>query len=248
MNDASTIDTLNLLIRTSRDGEAGFLSCAEQLQSSRLRELMRARADECARAVEELAPLVRRFGGEPVDTTSAPGDAHRAWVVARAALVGADDGAVLDECERGEDVALADYRRALQADLPPDVAQVVRHQLQGVQRNHDQVKALRDALARGESPEGAVEAGRSAAVRDDGRRGRQTPSGNGSPAGSLMHWTLTQVRLHPLQTLGVAALLGVIGWSAMSRRSMGATGTGLMDSAARGARLARGTRLARLFR
>jgi uncharacterized protein (TIGR02284 family) len=60
-------------------------------------------------------------------------------------LTGKSDEAILNECERGEDVALKSYRKALEKDLPVDVRSVVERQLQGVQRNHDQVKVLRDA-------------------------------------------------------------------------------------------------------
>ncbi len=228
MTDQTTIDTLNLLIRTSRDGEAGFRACAEQLQAQALKDLMLSRADDCTRAVEELKPLVARLGGTPMEGTSAPGDAHRAWVVAKAAMTGSDDHAVLNECERGEDIALADYRQAMRQDLPDDVRQVVDHQLRGVQKNHDQVKALRDAIARGDSPESAIDAARR--TRDDGRRSRQTASGDGAPDSGFMQWTLTQARLHPLPTLGVAALIGLLGWHALARRpaSRFAMGSGSM--------------------
>lgn len=37
------------------------------------------------------------------------------------------------------------YRKALEKDLPAEVRLVVERQYQGVLRNHDQVKALRDA-------------------------------------------------------------------------------------------------------
>ncbi|MDQ3214853.1 MAG: PA2169 family four-helix-bundle protein, partial [Pseudomonadota bacterium] len=50
-----------------------------------------------------------------------------------------------NECERGEDIALNRYRKALEEDLPSDVEQVVRRQHEGVRRNHDQIKALRDS-------------------------------------------------------------------------------------------------------
>ncbi|WP_410343130.1 PA2169 family four-helix-bundle protein, partial [Thioalkalivibrio sp.] len=51
-----------------------------------------------------------------------------------------------DECERGEDVAKESYQEALENQaLPPDIRAVVERQYKGVLRNHDQVKALRDA-------------------------------------------------------------------------------------------------------
>ena len=75
---------------------------------------------------------------------------HRRWVDLKSMVTGKDHEAILNECERGEDVALKSYRKALDKDLPADIRVVVQRQFQGVQRNHDQVKALRDAArARG---------------------------------------------------------------------------------------------------
>ena len=46
-----------------------------------------------------------------------------------------------------EDAALARYRMALEKDaLPAAIRVVVERQAQGAQRNHEQVKALRDAV------------------------------------------------------------------------------------------------------
>src|SRR5258708_31602120 len=44
----------------------------------------------------------------------------------KTALTSQDDKAVLEECERGEDSALAQYRKALKQPLPPAVRVVDR--------------------------------------------------------------------------------------------------------------------------
>ena len=72
------------------------------------------------------------------------GAMHRGWVSIKSKLTTYDDKAVLEEAERGEDNAKARYMKALQKNLPADVRMVVERQMQGVQRNHDQVKMLRD--------------------------------------------------------------------------------------------------------
>jgi uncharacterized protein (TIGR02284 family) len=54
------------------------------------------------------------------------------------------DLAILEECERGEDVAKARYKKALEADLPDDIRGIVQRQYDGAVRNHDQVRDLRD--------------------------------------------------------------------------------------------------------
>ena len=51
---------------------------------------------------------------------------------------------MLEECERGEDVAVAKYRKALKQPLPEDIRSLLERHLMGAQRNHDQVKALRN--------------------------------------------------------------------------------------------------------
>ena len=57
---------------------------------------------------------------------------------------------ILESCERGEDTAIARYRKALKQNLPPDVRSLVERQAAGAQRNHDQIRDLRNAArARG---------------------------------------------------------------------------------------------------
>ena len=139
------VDVLNDLIENARDGAYGFIACAEDVEGSpQLKTTLSERAAECRRAVDELVPWVKRYGGTPAEGGTATGALHRAWVHTKAA-VGVDSAAsILDECERGEDASLARYRKALKADLPADVRAVIERQAQGAQRNHDQIKTLRD--------------------------------------------------------------------------------------------------------
>ena len=145
MDNQETIGVLNDLIETSKDGEKGFRECAEDLKNPQLKTTMVQRAQDCATAAAELQQLVRSLGGDPETSGSMAGDLHRRWVDLKSMVTGKDDEAILNECERGEDVALKSYRKALDKDLPADIRVVVQRQFQGVQRNHDQVKALRDA-------------------------------------------------------------------------------------------------------
>ena len=61
-------------------------------------------------------------------------------------LSGKSDGAILDECERGEDAAMERYRDAIKANLPSDVMAVVQRQYEGVKHNHNQIRRLRDQV------------------------------------------------------------------------------------------------------
>jgi uncharacterized protein (TIGR02284 family) len=140
------IDVLNDLIETCRDGEYGFNACAQQATRADLKSVFMQRADDCRGAAQELAEQIRSLGGKPEEGGSAMGAVERGWVAVRAKLSSYDDKAVLEECERGEDNAVARYRKALKKPLPAGIKLIVERQMQGAQRNHDQIKMLRDQL------------------------------------------------------------------------------------------------------
>jgi uncharacterized protein (TIGR02284 family) len=146
MNNQDVVKTLNDLIETSKDGQFGFEKSAGQVKDSELAALLRQRAVECGQAATELAAQVTQYGGSPETGGSTSGALHRTWVQVRSSLSTLSDHAVLEECERGEDHALARYRAAMNDELPTTLRTLVQRQLDGVQRNHDQVKALRDKL------------------------------------------------------------------------------------------------------
>ena len=120
MDNKDIVKTLNSLIETSKDGEY-------------------------AQAASELQTLVLQYGGKAETTGSATGSLHRGWVAVKGTLAGYSDLNMLEEAERGEDVALEQYRNALrQVDLPGEVRSLVERQFQGVKYNHDQIRGLRE--------------------------------------------------------------------------------------------------------
>jgi len=138
------VTTLNDLIETCKDGEKGFQTCAEDMSSPQLKQPFQARAADCASAARELQELVVMHGGSPEKDGSVSGTLHRRWVDIKSSIAGKDDVSILNECERGEDVAMKHYRKALETDLPADVRMIVERQFHGVKQNHDMVKSLRD--------------------------------------------------------------------------------------------------------
>ena len=138
------IDALHDLVECCKDGEYGFRACSGQAKRADLKSIFLKRADDCRGAAQELNEQIRTLGGTAQDSGSAAGALHRGWVSVKAAFTTYDDKAVLEECERGEDNAMARYRKALKQPLPAGVKLIVERQMQGVQRNHDQIKMLRD--------------------------------------------------------------------------------------------------------
>jgi uncharacterized protein (TIGR02284 family) len=147
MDAKQTISTLNDLIETCKDGEQGFLACADDIKDGQLKLSFTERAQQCAAAALELQELVRALGGTPETASSVSGALHRRWLDIKSLVTGKDNLAILTECERGEDVAIKSYRRALEKDLPDDVRSIVEKQFKGVQHNHERVRHLRDSAA-----------------------------------------------------------------------------------------------------
>ena len=146
MTNDELISTLNNLIETSKDGAEGFKTCSEDASDPHLKEELAKRSEGCTLAARELQDLVISLGGKPATGTSVAGTLHRRWVDIKAAILGKDDEAILNECERGEDTAVRSYRRALDKSLPPEVNLVIERQYQGVLGTHDDVKRMRDQL------------------------------------------------------------------------------------------------------
>ena len=148
MEEAKAVSVLNELVEVSKDGEAGFHACAEGAKDTTLKGYFEECATRCGRAAAELSTEVDRLGGKAEDSGSVSGAMHRAFVNVKASVSDNDDLAMLDECERGEDVALKAYAAALDEPLPPGVRVLVQSQYQGVKHNHDRIKALRDERRR----------------------------------------------------------------------------------------------------
>ncbi|MCU1755691.1 ferritin-like domain-containing protein [Pseudomonas helleri] len=141
------ISVLNDLIETSKDGQEGFKTCAEDIKNPELKALFVKRSADCGTAAAELQAEVRKLGGDPETSTSVAGDLHRRWVDVKSIFTGKGEEAVLNEAERGEDHALKAYKEALKKISKHNlvgIRDVVERQYLNVQRNHDQVKALRN--------------------------------------------------------------------------------------------------------
>ena len=145
MDKDDVIDTLNDLIETCKDGEQGFMTCAEDIKSFSTKEMFMVAAQRCREAAQELQREVQLLGGKAETSGSFSGSAHRRWLDVKSAITGKSEASVLAECERGEDVAKESYQRALEKELPPNIRSMVERQYRGVLENHDRVRALEKA-------------------------------------------------------------------------------------------------------
>lgn len=139
------ISTLNSLIETCKDGQEGFKQAAEGVERSDLKSVFYEFSQQRSQFAGELQSLVQQLGGDPENSGSVSGAIHRGWINIKSAITGHDDGAILNEAERGEDVAKNAYKAALEQNLPANVNEVIQRQSAAVKTAHDKVRALRDS-------------------------------------------------------------------------------------------------------
>ena len=145
----NTISTLNNLIETCKDGENGFRTAADGVKNQELKTLFLTYSQQRAQFASELQQEVGRLGGDPERTGSVAASLHRGWINIKSTVTGEDEGAVISECERGEDSAVRNYQDALKENLPAELQTTIQRQYTQVKEAHDRIRALEKADSAG---------------------------------------------------------------------------------------------------
>jgi uncharacterized protein (TIGR02284 family) len=140
--------TLNQLIQTCKDGESGFRAAAEAVEDSNLRRLFESYSQQRAEFAAELQLEVERLAEKPANEGHAAAALHRGWMNIKSIVTGKEEGAIIGECERGEDFAVQAYERALRTELSADLKGIVEHQFLKIKEAHDQVRSLEQVHSR----------------------------------------------------------------------------------------------------
>jgi uncharacterized protein (TIGR02284 family) len=138
------------LIQTLEDGRDGFAKGAEKLQGDDAAQIAATFRELSARRGElsdELQELAKDYGDDIEESGSVAAAVHRGWMTLKDVVTGSDPKGVLDVAEQGEDHAVKEFEKALDADISAGLRTVVERQLAEVRSAHDRVKALRDAHA-----------------------------------------------------------------------------------------------------
>lgn len=141
----SITSVLNSLIQICKDGQDGYRVAAEAVKDIDYQSLFVELSAQRQQFAAELQTLVAALGKEPEDSGSISAAFHRGWLDLKAAIGRDEPHAILEECERGEDAAVAAYREALDhTELPADILDTVEAQFMRVQAAHDRIRTLRD--------------------------------------------------------------------------------------------------------
>ena len=141
------ITILNTLITTTIDSANGFENSAEDADAARFQQMFRDFAQERRQVIGRLQERVRQLGGTPNDDGSLKAELHRRWEDMRKAIAGADDKAIIEEVERGEDYLKEKYEMALRDDqLSPETRSLIQECFVSVRRGHDTASRLKHSM------------------------------------------------------------------------------------------------------
>ena len=140
------ISTINGLIETLKDGQEGFRQASEAVKDSQLKMLFSEYSLQRSKFAGELQNEAILGEHNPENTSSTAGAMHRAWINLKSAVTSGDDHAILAECERGEDSAVNEYKKAMEGEeLSAPIRETISRQYTDVKSAHDRIRELRDA-------------------------------------------------------------------------------------------------------
>lgn len=138
------ITLLNGLIEICKDGEKGFREAAEDIDIGYYQILFQEYARQRSQFASALQQEVRKLGGNPDRKGSMAGTIHRGWMNLRSSVNQKTNELIIRECERGEETALKNYKKALEVDLPATLKTLIQTQFQTIRHTHGRIKAMED--------------------------------------------------------------------------------------------------------
>lgn len=135
--------TLSGLSEICKDGEEGYRDAATKVTSPSLRTMFHEYSAQRAKFASELQTTIAKLGGEPSQSGTFAGAAHRGWLNLKAMVSGNTDASIIAECEAGEDAAMKAYKDALAKDVPTEVRSIIEAQFVKVQATHNTVRDLK---------------------------------------------------------------------------------------------------------
>jgi uncharacterized protein (TIGR02284 family) len=125
---------LNRLVSTAQDGVDGLGRAINDAQDPQLKATLRELRQDREHMAQELKAVLTQLGGDPTQSGTFVGAAHRAFMEVKEIVTGAGDEALIQECIRGDEHAVNEFQDALD-ELGPNAPEAARSVVQtGLQR------------------------------------------------------------------------------------------------------------------
>lgn len=118
MNKRRIISVLNDLIRINSAGKLGYEYAAEHTHDQAIATLFTSLAKQRETFIKALSHKVIMLGTLPDDGFSVMGQLHRWLIDFKSSMQSAGDDVIIEECLRGDDVAMQHYMDGMALNLP----------------------------------------------------------------------------------------------------------------------------------
>lgn len=146
MDSKATQALLNELVETLKEGQRGYAEAMTDVDDTDLKDTFKQFAVQRSGYINEIEDQMFKLDLKPDESTSVTSKVHRAFINLKGLVTGKDRESILNECERGEDVAVKAYQAALKAEgLPSALQSVIEKQYQGIQTATSTIKSLKSA-------------------------------------------------------------------------------------------------------
>jgi len=150
MDYEKSVEALNTLIEINLARAKAYKTAYSKTEDSELQALFTRLHDNSEKCTARLSSELKQLGGTPTEATNVSGRFHSAWMDIRAALIGRNQNAILQQCEYGEDIVVAAYKNVLQEQaqhLGRSQFMVVKNQSDLIRASHEEIKTLRNMMA-----------------------------------------------------------------------------------------------------
>ncbi|MGH8445643.1 MAG: PA2169 family four-helix-bundle protein [Solimonas sp.] len=143
MNSVDTIELLNHLIVTSKNGERGLRAAADEAHHADLKQSLLAYSQFFGDAARELQQAVRELGGHPREIGTFGATLHRTWMHLKVTALGRDEDVILDDVEEDEGRAESRFAEAAREETPEPIHAMLARHCEMTQRHHDVLREWR---------------------------------------------------------------------------------------------------------
>lgn len=141
------LERLNDLLQRNLEAEKGYQTAYNNIANPQIKSFLQAKALKRQQFSDTLKAEMLKSGLEPEESTSILASLHRTWIDTKGILTGSDEVAILDECQRGEEVILKEYEDViLNANLPEKVQYIVVVQRAEIMHTLNDISNLKVAL------------------------------------------------------------------------------------------------------
>jgi uncharacterized protein (TIGR02284 family) len=127
MKTDKIVSKLNKLLTRNYDAEQGYHKAAEHVKDPDLKRLFEVYSDQRYHFGHDLKGEIKRLGGDLDKGPSFTSKVHRTWMDLKSAVTSDDTESMLEECVRGENAAVEDYKEVLKETNLPEETRTILH-------------------------------------------------------------------------------------------------------------------------